>query len=96
MVQNENYYLPIAKADFQKVGGDFKSFVWLGLLKDYRRRFKRDRYGFTRVPSNVFLDEFGADRVKVWRYNKILEDKGLIKVDRKHRGGRTWIGYRII
>lgn len=96
MVQNEKYYLPIAKADFKKVGGDFRLFVWLGLLKDYRKRFKRDKYGYTRVASKVFLKEFGIDRVKVWRYNKMLADKGLIEVDRKHRGGRTWIGYRII
>lgn len=95
MVQKK-YYLMVDKADFDKVDGDFRKFVWLGLLKDYRRRFKRDKFGFTRVPSKVFLDEFGIDRIKVWRYNKELEDKGLIKVDRVHRGGRTWIGYRIV
>lgn len=96
MVQNEKLYISAAKVDFGKAGCDPKAFFWYSVLKDYRRRFKRDRHGFTRVPSQVFNDDYGFDRIRVWRYNKMLEDKGLIKVDRVHRGGRTWIGYRLV
>lgn len=96
MVQDEKYVLLSAKKDFERVGKSERLFFWYTVLKDYRKRFKRDKYGFTRVPSAVMKLDYGYDRIKVWRYNKELEDKGLIKVDRVHRGGRTWIGYRLV
>lgn len=82
--------------DLTRVGGNMNLAYWYALLKDYRKRFKKDKLGFVRVPSQVFRFDMGADRKKVWRYNKKLEDKGLIIVDRTARGGRTWIGYKII
>jgi hypothetical protein len=82
--------------DLAKVGGNMNLAYWYALLKDYRKRFKKDKLGFIRVPSQVFRFDMGADRKKVWRYNRKLEDKGLIIVDRTARGGRTWIGYKII
>lgn len=96
MVQDPTLIMLTTKADLAKVGGSARLFFWYSALKDYKRRFKRDRHGFIRVPSSVISQDYGFDRVKVWRYNKELEDKGLIKVDRIHRGGRTWIGYRLV
>lgn len=96
MVQDPRLYMLTTKADFSKVGGDMKLFAWYSILKDYRRRFKIDRHGYTRISSKMFNDDYGFDRNKVWRYNRMLEDKGLLKIDRVKRGGRTWIGYRIV
>lgn len=96
MVQDPTLVMITKKADLAKVGGSTKLFFWYSVLKDYRKRFKRDKHGFTRVSSQVFSDDYGFDRKKVWRYNKELEDKGLVEIDRVHRGGRTWIGFRIV
>lgn len=96
MVQDPTLVMVSKKADFGKSGGDPKVFFWYSVLKDYRRRFKRDRHGFTRVPSRLFQEDYGFDRMRVWRYNKLLEGKGLVEIDRVHRGGRTWIGFRIV
>lgn len=96
MVQDPRLYMLIKKADFGKSGADPKVFFWYEVLKDYRRRFRKDRFGFIRVPSQVFFEDYGFDRIRVWRYNRLLEDKGLIELDKVHRGGRTWIGFRII
>lgn len=92
----DGFYFITNKLDYAKVGGDFALAYWYAVLKDYRKRFKVDPHGFTRVSSETFLDDFGLDRVKVWRYNRKLEDKGLLKLDRKKRGGRTWIGFKLI
>lgn len=96
MVRNPKFVMMTTKADLSRVDGDARLFFWYSVLKDYGRRFKKDKYGFIRVPSELINQDYGYDRVKVWRYNKELEDKGLIKVDRVHRGGRTWIGYKIV
>ena len=96
MVQNERFYMQATKADLIKVNGDIKMFFWYSALKDYAKRYGRDKRGFVRVCSQTFFNDYGIDRVKAWRYNKRLEDKGLVEIDRIHRGGRTWIGFRII
>ena len=92
----KKYPIPLDTRDVLKVDGDLRLALWYAALKDYRRRFKKDKNGFVRVPSKVFRFDFGADRKKVWRYNRKLEDKGLIVVDRVSRGGRTPIGFKII
>ena len=80
----------------KKVGGDLALAFWYSILKNYAMRMKKDKHGFIRVSSNVFKFDLDADRKKVWRYNKRLEDKGLITVDRAKRGGTTWIGYKFV
>lgn len=96
MGAKKKYPVPFDLQDVAKVDGDLRLACWYAFLKDYRNRFKKDKLGFVRVPSEVFRFDLGADRKKVWRYNKKLEDKGLIIVDRVARGGRTWIGFKII
>lgn len=93
---NDGFYFTANKLDYAKVGGDFVLAYWYAVLKDYRKRLKKDQYGYTRVSSEMFADDWGLDRIKVWRYNRKLEDKGLIKIDRKKRGGRTWIGFKLV
>lgn len=93
---NKKYPFPVNYEDIPKFDGNLRLAVWYALLKDYSKRFKKDKYGFVRVPSKVFRFDMGADRKKVWRYNKKLEDKGFIVIDRVARGGRTWIGYKIV
>lgn len=96
MQKKEKFYFAIDKKTIAKFKSSPKLLFWYIILQDYAARFKKDRLGFVRVPSQVFDDDFGIDRVKLWRYNKKLEDKGFIKVDRKHRGGRTWVGFKFI
>lgn len=96
MKGEKKYYVPIDYKDAIKFDGDLGLWAWYSILKDYTKRFGKDERGFTRVSSKVFEYDLRADRMKVWRYNKKLEDKGLIVVDRVARGGRTWIGYKII
>lgn len=86
----------IDKRDLSRVDGDFALLLWYSILKDYAKRMNQDKNGFVRVSSKVFELDLNADRMKVWRYNKKLEDKGLIAVDRVSRGGRTWIGFKLI
>lgn len=88
-------YVLVRKSDIMKLG-DFRLATWLSVLQDYAKRFKRDKFGYIRVPIDVIKEDYGLYRTKVWRYNKQLEDKGFIKVDRTSRGGRTWMGYRFI
>lgn len=89
-------YIIVKKRDLRKLDNDFRLALWLSALKDYARRFKRDKFGYYRVPIDIIEADYGLYRVKIWRYNKELEDKGLIKVDRTIRGGRTWMGFRFI
>lgn len=84
------------KRDLDKVGGDWALAYYYAILKDYANRLTQDKKGFTRVSSKVFEVDLMADRMKIWRYNRKLEDKGLITVDRVARGRSTWIGYKII
>ena len=89
-------YIMTQKADFKRFGGELGLLLWYSTLQDYARRFKKDSNGFVRVSSKVFEEDLGCDRMKVWRYNKKLEDKGFIVVDRVARGRKTWIGFKII
>lgn len=84
------------KNDVTRVGGDLRALAWYSALKDYAKRFRRDKTGFIRVPSYIMAEDFCTNRTQVWRYNKMLEDKGLILLDHTHRGGRTWVGFRFI
>lgn len=96
MGAEKKYPVQLDLRDVHKVDGDLGLALWYALLKDYRRRFRKDKLGFIRVPSKVFKYDTGADRMKVWRYNKKLEDKGLVIVDRVARGNRTWIGFKLV
>ena len=95
-MKNKNSRPWLDKRDLHKVDGDLALLAWYVILKDYANRLGKDKRGFTRVSSKVFSVDLGADRKKVWRYNKKLEDKGLIVVDRVARGRSTWIGFKII
>lgn len=86
----------IDKRDIERVDGDLALLAWYVILKDYANRMPPDKRGFTRVSSKVFEVDLKADRMKIWRYNKKLEDKGLIVVDRVARGRSTWIGFKIV
>ena len=95
MRDKEPYFI-VKKKDMGKVNQDLALLSWYAILKDYAKRFKKDEKGFIRVPSNAFMEDYSLYHMKIWRYNKKLEDKGLIVVDRASRGGRTWIGYKFI
>ena len=95
-VKNKNSRPWLDKRDLERLGGDLALWAWYCVLKDYANRLPRDKNGFTRVASKVFESDLKADRMKAWRYNKKLEDKGLIVVDRTARGRSTWIGFKII
>lgn len=89
-------YLVTMKRDLQRLDYDFRLTFWLSILKDYARRFKPDKLGYIRVPIDIIEADYKMYRVKIWRYNRELEDKGLLKIDRTIRGGRTWMGFRFI
>ena len=84
------------KRDLDKLDGDWSLAFYYAVLKDYSNRLNADKKGFTRVSSKMFEADLKANRMKIWRYNKRLEDKGLIVVDRVARGRSTWIGYKLI
>ena len=95
-VRNKNSRPWLDKRDLEKLDGDWALAFYYAVLKDYANRLSPDKKGFTRVSSKVFEADLKADRMKIWRYNKKLEDKGLIIVDRFARRRSTWIGFRII
>lgn len=90
------YYFWADRRDLEKVGGDLALWFWYAKLKDYAKRFKKDKNGYVRVPPDVFAEDLLFNKKKVQRYNKKLEDKGLIKTDKVRRGGRTWAGYKLV
>ena len=96
MVQENNQFVKMEYADYGLVYGDFALWSWYSIIKDYVRLCKKDERGYTRVSTARFARDYGVDRMKIWRYNKKLEDKGLIRVDKKCRGGRTWIGFKLV
>lgn len=98
MVQenDDGYYFWVDKQDLIKVNGDVALLIWYAKLKDYAKRFKIDKTGYIRIPPDVYEKDLLFSKKKVQRYNRRLEDKGLIVVDKVHRGGRTWAGYRLI
>ena len=96
MKKTYDKYYATNRSDVMKVGGDLKMLAWYSALKDYAKRFKKDKLGFIRVPSYVLAEDFSTNRTQIWRYNRMLEDKGLIEVDRVHRGGHTWVGFKLI
>ena len=97
MVREDNKsFIKSERRDYAIVEGDLSMWGWYSIMKNYARVCKRDQYGFYRVSSQRFADDWGLDRIKVWRYNRKLEDKGLLKIDRRKRGGRTWIGFKLV
>ena len=97
MVRNKKeFYFTIDIRDLEKVDGDLALLLWYSKLKDYAKRFRSDKFGFVRIPPNIYTQDTGINKKQVQRYNKKLEDKGLIGVDKVHRGGRTWAGIRLI
>lgn len=94
--KGDGFWVTSSRLDYARCEGDFFLWIWYSVLKDYSKRFKKDCYGFTRVNTQVFADDYNLDRGKVWRYNRKLEDKGLLVIDRVKRGGRTWLGYKLI
>lgn len=91
-----DYYIKVRKIDIDRTGGDLSLALWYSAVKDYARRVKPDTHGFKRIASKVFEDDFGFDRKKAWRYNRKLAELGLIALDSAHRGGRTWVGLKIL
>ena len=89
-------YLPLDKRDLPKVDGDVNLWVWYSKLKDYTKRFKTDEFGYARIPPDIFREDLWVNKKQVQRYNKKLEDKGLIRTDKVHRGNRTWAGFRLV
>lgn len=97
MVQkNDGYYFFIDRKDMPKFGRNHKMLVWYSILKDYSRRFKKDKTGYVRIPPKIYMSDYGISKKTFQRYNRKLEDKGLIVVDKVHRGGRTWAGFKLI
>lgn len=97
MGANKNkLYLCVDNEDLHKVDWDFGLLFWYSKLKDYAKRFNRDDNGYVRIPPHIYEEDLGMNKKKFQRYNKKLEDKGLIKTDKAHRGGRTWAGYKLI
>ena len=94
-MSDKNYYIKVDRRTILEFEGDLAMAVWYSALRDYARRFKPDRLGFTRVASSVFKQDFGYSKLKVWRLNKKLEELGYIIVDRVARGGRRYIGFKI-
>jgi biotin operon repressor len=93
---NDKTYIIAERSDYALAEGDFLAWSWYSILKNYTRLCKRDNHGYTRVSSKKLADDWGVDRQTVWRYNRKLEDKGLIRLDRGHRGGRTWVGFKLV
>lgn len=93
------YFIKVSKRDLanqEKFGGDLRAVLWYSAMKDYAKRLGKDKLGYTRVSSATIKQDFGFDRMRVWRYNQDLEKRGLIAVDKASRGGRTWIGFKIL
>lgn len=95
-MQIEDYFLRVRKTDIAKVEYDLTLALWYSALKDYARRFKPDKSGFNRINSALFESDLGVSRMRAWRYNSKLEALGLISLDKAHRGGRTWVGVKIL
>lgn len=92
----KDYFLRVYKSQIVRFEGDLALALWYSALKDYTKRFKPDKHGFVRVSSEVFNNDWGYCRMKIWRLNKKLEEKGFITVDRVSRGGRSFIGFKIL
>lgn len=92
----QKYFVNIDLNILKRFRENQKLLYWYIALKDYAQRFKPDRYGYVRIPTDAITSDYGIDRTTAWRYNRHLEDKGYIKIDRKHRGGHTWMGVRFI
>ena len=96
MRTKNEFYFSLDKRDLPKVNGDIALWVWYSKLKDYTQRFKADKYGFVRISPRIYEEDIGISKRQVQRYNKKLEDKGLIRIDKERRGGRTWAGFKLI
>lgn len=94
--QCDDIYVKVDKRDIKKFGSNLSLLMWYSKLKDYSRRFKPDKSGYIRIPPSYYTEDVLLDIRTIKRYNKQLEDKGLIKVDKIRRGGRTWSGFRIV
>ena len=96
MRKNDDFYFLADKRDVPKVDGDLALFLWYSKLKDYTKRFSKDEYGYIRIPPRIYEEDLNMSKKQAQRYNKKLEDKGLIKVDKIHRGNRTWAGFKLV
>lgn len=95
-MSDKKYYFKVDKRYVAAFNGDLVLAFWYSALKDYQRRFKPDKLGFVRVSSATFEEDFGFYRMKVWRLNQKLEDAGYIVVDKVSRGGRRYIGFKVL
>ena len=91
----EKRYIRIDFDDVSRFEGDLQLCFWYSALKNYAKVFKADSSGFHRVSSKTIEEDFGFNRLRVWRYNQRLAEKGFIELDKK-RGGNTWMGFKII
>lgn len=94
--KHDDIYVKVDKRDIEKFGGNLSLLMWYSKLKDYSRRFKPDKSGYIRIPPSYYIEDAMVDIRTIKRYNRQLEDKGLIEVDKIRRGGRTWSGFRIV
>lgn len=95
-IKDQDVYVMVSKKDAHKVDNNPVLLLWYSKLKDYSKRFKPDKNGFIRIPPSYYEEDAMVDRRTVKRYNKKLEDKGLIEVDKIRRGGRTWSGFKLV
>lgn len=92
-----NYYIKVPKQIIFEFNGDFTLALWYATLIDYSKRFKPDELGFTRIAVKSILEDLGiTERTKVWRLNKKLVERGYIAVDKVARGGRRFMGFKIL
>lgn len=95
---DSNYFLKVDKGVIRAFDGDLELALWYSALKDYRRRFRPDKYGFVRLDKGMITEELGEklyDR-KIRRLNQKLEEMGYIAVDKVKRGARNYMGIKVI
>lgn len=90
-----NKYVIINFDDVARFEGDLQLCFWYSALKNYARTFRADKSGFHRISTKTIEEDFGFNRMRIWRYNQRLAERGLIALDKK-RGGNTWMGFKII
>ena len=94
------YYFKVDKSLIQKCNGDLSMALWYSALVDYAKRFRPDETGYTRVSIKSIIDDLGfpesSGRMRIWRLNQKLEDEGYIAVDKVARGGRRYMGFKVL
>jgi len=87
-------FIQIDKDLLRKFDGDLRAIAWYGCLLDYSKRFRPDKYGFTRISRKVVADDYGIGKDAIYRMNLRLEVYGLIETDKIKRGNRCPIGFK--